>query len=111
MLINNARHQYFSKMPFIEKITTFSFNKETFWSASGFMLVKNLLLLINFLSLLAGLILIGGGGVLTAGSSLDIINLSGSIGISAIVIGIIVAIVSFLGCFGAGAFLNFIFSQ
>jgi hypothetical protein len=88
-------------MPFIDKITTLSFNKETFWSAGGFLVVKNLLLLINFLSLLAGFILIGGGGFITSQSSQDILNLSGSIGISAIVIGLIVTIVSFLGCFGA----------
>ena len=34
-------------------------------------------------------------------SSSDILNLSGSIGIAAIVIGLIITIVSFLGCFGA----------
>jgi hypothetical protein len=39
--------------------------------------------------------------MITSSSSADILNLSGSIGISAIVIGIIITIVSFLGCFGA----------
>ncbi len=65
------------------------------------MIVKNMLLLVNFLSLLAGFILIGGGGFITSQSSQDILNLSGSIGVSAIIIGLIVTIVSFLGCFGA----------
>ena len=39
--------------------------------------------------------------MITSSSSSDILNLAGSIGISAIVIGLIITIVSFLGCFGA----------
>ncbi|KAI9011183.1 Tetraspanin/Peripherin [Gaertneriomyces semiglobifer] len=68
------------------------------------MLVKNLLLLINFLSLLAGLILIGGGAYLISSSSSAeeaIVNIGGTLATAAIVIGVIVTIVSFLGCFGA----------
>ncbi|KAJ3040820.1 hypothetical protein HDV00_010435 [Rhizophlyctis rosea] len=84
------------------KIATFSFNRETFWSAGGFMFVKNLLLLINFLSMLAGLILIIGGAYAkstTAGQAL--INVAESLAGWAIAIGVIVTAVSFFGCFGA----------
>ncbi|KAJ3298898.1 cd63 antigen [Borealophlyctis nickersoniae] len=91
-------------MPLLSRITTFSFNRDTFWSAGGFMFVKNLLLLINFMSLLAGIILMGGGAYIKSSSSSshsDIINLSGTIATSAIIIGIIITIVSFFGCFGA----------
>ncbi|KAJ3161070.1 Serine/threonine-protein phosphatase 2A activator 2 [Geranomyces michiganensis] len=91
-------------MPFMSNLSTFTFNKETFWAAGGFMFIKNLLLFINFLSLLAGIILIGGGvylGTSAGGSNGEIISLSGTVGTAAIVIGVIVTIVSFLGCFGA----------
>ncbi|KND01986.1 uncharacterized protein SPPG_02492 [Spizellomyces punctatus DAOM BR117] len=91
-------------MPFMSGLTTFSFNKESFWAAGGFMFVKNLLLLINFLSMLAGLILIGGGAYLissTGPEGADFINLGGTVATAAVVIGVIVTIVSFLGCFGA----------
>ncbi|KAJ3107533.1 Leukocyte surface antigen cd53 [Phlyctochytrium planicorne] len=90
-------------MPFLSRITTFSFNKETFWSSSGFMVVKNMLLFINFLSLLAGIILIGGGAYLQATSEKqgDLVNWSTTTAIAAIVIGCFVTVISFLGCFGA----------
>ncbi|KAJ3325277.1 Leukocyte surface antigen cd53 [Blyttiomyces sp. JEL0837] len=88
-------------MPFLSRISTFSFNKETFWSAGGYMFVKNLLLFINFLSLLAGLILIGGGAFIQANQGDDLIELSSTIAAGSIAVGCIVTIVSFLGCFGA----------
>ena len=52
-------------------------------------------------SKLAGLILIAGGGYITSNSTIDIVGLSGSIAAASIVIGVIISIVSFLGCFGA----------
>ncbi|KAI8803107.1 Tetraspanin family-domain-containing protein [Cladochytrium replicatum] len=89
-------------MPFLSKITTFTFNKESFWASGGFMFVKNLLLFINFLSLLAGIIMIGGGGYLQSTNGTDdITNMGASVAVAAIIIGIIITIVSFLGCFGA----------
>ncbi|KAJ3144696.1 hypothetical protein HDU89_008066 [Geranomyces variabilis] len=91
-------------MPFMSNLSTFTFNKETFWAAGGFMFIKNLLLFINFLSLLAGIILIGGGvylGTSAGGTNGELISLSGTVGTAAIVIGVIVTVVSFLGCFGA----------
>ncbi|KAI9193688.1 Tetraspanin family-domain-containing protein [Polychytrium aggregatum] len=89
-------------MPFMSKISTFSFSQNTFWSATGFMLVKNILLLINFLSMLAGIILICGGCYIqTQAPSDDLIGISSGIAVAAIVIGLIVSVVSFLGCFGA----------
>ncbi|KAI9091012.1 Tetraspanin family-domain-containing protein [Phlyctochytrium arcticum] len=90
-------------MPFLNRLSTFSFNKESFMALSGFMVVKNLLLLINFLSMLAGIILIGGGAYLTSttGGSNSLLNLGSTVAIAAIIIGIIVTIVSFFGCFGA----------
>ncbi|KAJ3289106.1 Leukocyte surface antigen cd53 [Rhizoclosmatium sp. JEL0117] len=89
-------------MPFLSRISTFSFNKDTFFSSGGFTLVKNLLLLINFLSLLAGVILIGGGAYIqvNAGSD-DLIDLSGSTAAAAIGIGVLVTAVSLFGIFGA----------
>lgn len=52
--------------------------------------------------MLAGLILIGGGAIQQSqASQSDVIDLTGSISVAAIVIGIIITIVSFLGCFGA----------
>ncbi|ORY51631.1 hypothetical protein BCR33DRAFT_846388 [Rhizoclosmatium globosum] len=85
-------------MPFLSRISTFSFNKDTFFSSGGFTLVKNLLLLINFLSLLAGVILIGGGAYIqvNAGSD-DLIDLSGSTAAAAIGIGVLVTAVSLFG--------------
>ncbi|KAI8848752.1 Tetraspanin/Peripherin [Chytridium lagenaria] len=76
-------------MPFLSRITTFSFNKETFWSSSGFML--------------AGIILIGGGSYLHATSERqgDLVNWSIATAVAAIVIGCFVTVISFLGCFGA----------
>ncbi|KAJ3114143.1 Leukocyte surface antigen cd53, partial [Nowakowskiella sp. JEL0407] len=51
---------------------------------------------------LAGIILISGGGYLQSNTtSEDVINLSSPIAIAAIVIGLIITLVSFLGCFGA----------
>ncbi|KAI8922038.1 Tetraspanin family-domain-containing protein [Powellomyces hirtus] len=90
-------------MPFMSNISTFSFNKETFWAAGGFMFIKNLLLFINFLSLLAGIIMIGASIYLgtSGGGSGGLINLGGTVATAGIVIGVIVTIVSFLGCFGA----------
>ncbi|KAJ3088496.1 hypothetical protein HK102_008606 [Quaeritorhiza haematococci] len=89
-------------MPFLSRISAFTFNKESFWAAGGFMFIKNLLLLINFLSMLAGLMLVGVGTYMqTRDDPEDIVSLSGSVAISAIIIGIIVSIISFLGCFGA----------
>ncbi|KAI8806549.1 Tetraspanin family-domain-containing protein [Cladochytrium replicatum] len=85
-------------MPFLSKITTFTFNKESFWAAGGFMFFKNLLLFINFLSLLAGIIMLGAGGYLQSTNGIDDIT---NMGVAAIIIGIIITIVSFLGCFGA----------
>ncbi|TPX31476.1 hypothetical protein SmJEL517_g05180 [Synchytrium microbalum] len=68
----------------------------------GFMLVKNLLLLINFLSLLGGLILISGGGWIQSHQSEDALSaIVSSIATGAIVIGVFVTLVSFMGCFGA----------
>ncbi|KAI8822880.1 Tetraspanin family-domain-containing protein [Fimicolochytrium jonesii] len=91
-------------MPFMSNISTFSFNKESFWAAGGFMFIKNLLLFINFLSLLAGLILIGAGSYLLTSSGPvagDLLNLGRTVASAGIAIGVIVTIVSFLGCFGA----------
>ncbi|KAJ3112513.1 hypothetical protein HDU96_004494 [Phlyctochytrium bullatum] len=80
------------------------------------MIVKNMLLFINFLALLAGIILIGGGSYLHAtsgrqgdlGSSLlehyingSTVNWIAGLAIAAVVIGVVVTVVSFLGCFGA----------
>ncbi|KAI8621605.1 Tetraspanin family-domain-containing protein [Chytriomyces sp. MP71] len=89
-------------MPFLSRISTFSFNKDTFFSSGGFTFVKNLLLFINFLSLLAGVILIGGGAYIQihAGSD-DLIDLSSGIAASAIGIGVLITLVSFFGIFGA----------
>ncbi|KAJ3030807.1 UNVERIFIED_CONTAM: cd63 antigen [Siphonaria sp. JEL0065] len=89
-------------MPFLSRISTFSFNKDTFFSSGGFTLVKNLLLFINFLSLLAGVILIGGGAYIqvNAGSD-DLIDLSGSTAAAAIGIGVLITAISFFGIFGA----------
>lgn len=89
-------------MPFLSRISTFSFNKDTFFSSGGFTLVKNLLLFINFLSLLAGVILIGGGAYIqvNAGSN-DLIDLSGSTAAAAIGVGVLITAVSFFGIFGA----------
>lgn len=71
-------------------------------AAGGFMIVKNILLLVTFLSLLAGLILIGGGAYQQSqASQSDVINLTGSISVAAIIIGLFITLVSFLGCFGA----------
>lgn len=95
----NYRVKYL--MPLLSKIGTFSFDKETWCSATSFAFVKNLLLLINFMSMLAGLILMGTGGYILSSTTQDIIGLASTIGTAAIVIGTIVSIVSFLGCFGA----------
>lgn len=66
------------------------------------MIVKNILLLVTFLSLLAGLILVGGGAFQqSAASQSNVIDLTGSLSIAAIVIGIFIALISFIGCFGA----------
>ena len=78
-----------------------SLTKESWASAGGQIIVKNILLFINFLSLLAGIILIGGGGYFASKSNMDIANLTGGIGTAAIAIGVLVTIISFLGCFGA----------
>ncbi|KAJ3047559.1 hypothetical protein HK097_011424 [Rhizophlyctis rosea] len=92
-------------MPFsMPKIATFSFNRESFWSAGGFMFVKNLLLLINFLSMLAGLILIIGGAYsksTVSGDNFALLNVAGALAGWAIAIGVIVTAVGFFGCFGA----------
>ncbi|KAI9361680.1 Tetraspanin family-domain-containing protein [Zopfochytrium polystomum] len=90
-------------MPFLSRITTFSFNKETFWTVGGFMIVKNLLLFINFLALLAGILLIAAGAYLqvSAPSTGDLIHLSTTIAAGSLGVGIVVVVVSFLGCFGA----------
>ncbi|KAJ1336380.1 hypothetical protein BSLG_007164 [Batrachochytrium salamandrivorans] len=88
-------------MPLLSRLQAFSFNTESWFSTSSFIFVKNLLLLINFLSLLAGLILVGAGGYINTNSAEDIVGLSESIAVASIVIGCIVAIISFLGCFGA----------
>ncbi|KAJ3008284.1 Leukocyte surface antigen cd53 [Thoreauomyces humboldtii] len=91
-------------MPFMSNLATFSWSKESFWAAGGFMLTKNLLLFINFLSLLAGLILIGAGaylGTISGPSTSALINFGGTIANAAIAVGVIVTVVSFLGCFGA----------
>ncbi|EGF80794.1 hypothetical protein BATDEDRAFT_24689 [Batrachochytrium dendrobatidis JAM81] len=88
-------------MPLLSRLQAFSFNTESWFSTSSFIFVKNLLLLINFLSMLAGLILIGAGGYINTNSAEDIVGLSGSIAVASIVIGCIVTIISFLGCFGA----------
>jgi len=86
----------------MSRITTFSFNRDTFWAAGGFMFVKNLLLLINFMSLLAGIILIAGGAYIKSSSGgTQIMSITGAIAGWAVAIGVIVTIVSFLGCFGA----------
>ncbi|RKO97439.1 hypothetical protein CXG81DRAFT_25214 [Caulochytrium protostelioides] len=89
-------------MPLLSQIRSFSLQRENFWATGGFMFVKNLLLLINFLSLLAGLILIGGGGYLNAHEMNSAFSgLVHSIAAAAICIGVIVALISFVGCFGA----------
>ncbi|KAI9336652.1 Tetraspanin family-domain-containing protein [Zopfochytrium polystomum] len=90
-------------MPFLSRITTFSFNKETFWTVGGFMIVKNLLLFINFLALLAGILLLAAGAYLqvSAPSTGDLIHLSTTIAAGSLGVGIVVVVVSFLGCFGA----------
>ena len=62
------------------------------------MIVKNILLLVTFLSLLAGLILIGGGAYeQIQASKSDVIDLTGSLSIAAILIGIFISVISFLG--------------
>ncbi|KAJ3246668.1 hypothetical protein HDU78_006418 [Chytriomyces hyalinus] len=89
-------------MPFLSRISTFSFNKDAFFSSGGFTFVKNLLLFINFLSLLAGVILIGGGAYIQANAGTDdLIDLSSGIAAAAIGIGVLVTVVSFFGIFGA----------
>jgi hypothetical protein len=50
---------------------------------------------------LAGLILMAGGGYIISNNANDIIGLSSSIATAAIGIGIVVSLISFLGCFGA----------
>lgn len=87
-------------MPF--KITTLSFNKEGAFASGGFVMVKNILLFLTFLCMLAGLILIGGGSFIVSSQTNDgVLNLSGSVAVAAIVIGLLITIVSFFGCFGA----------
>ncbi|KAJ3076679.1 Leukocyte surface antigen cd53 [Podochytrium sp. JEL0797] len=89
-------------MPFLSRISTFSFNKDTFFTSGGFTLVKNLLLFINFLSLLAGVILIGGGAYIQVNAGMDdLIGLSGTTAAAAIGIGCVIVAVSFFGIFGA----------
>ncbi|KAJ3309822.1 hypothetical protein HDV04_005601 [Boothiomyces sp. JEL0838] len=88
-------------MPLLSKIGTFSFDKDTACGTTSFVFAKNLMLVINFLSMLAGLILIGGGGYIISNNTTDIVGLSSGIASAAIAIGVIVSIVSFLGCFGA----------
>ncbi|KAI8925219.1 Tetraspanin family-domain-containing protein [Entophlyctis helioformis] len=88
-------------MPLLSRLQAFSFNTESWFSTSSFIIVKNLLLLINFLSMLAGIILIATGGYINSSAPEDFANVAGSIAAAAIVIGSIIAIVSFLGCFGA----------
>ncbi|KAJ3010782.1 Leukocyte surface antigen cd53 [Thoreauomyces humboldtii] len=91
-------------MPFMSGLSTFTWSKESFWTTSSFMLIKNLMLTVNFLSMLAGIILIGGGaylGTLAGHSGAGLINLGGTISTAAIAIGVIVTIVSFLGCAGS----------
>ncbi|KAI8895059.1 Tetraspanin family-domain-containing protein [Globomyces pollinis-pini] len=88
-------------MPLLSKITTFSFDKDTACSAGSFVFVKNLLLCINFLSMLAGIIMIAGGGYIVSNNTNDIVGLSSGIAAASIAIGLIVSVVSFLGCFGA----------
>jgi len=86
----------------MSRITTFSFNKDTFWAAGGFMFVKNLLLVINFLSLLAGILFIAGGAYIKSQSSDEnLLNITSAIAGWSVAIGVTVTIVSFLGCFGA----------
>jgi len=88
-------------MPFISKITTLSFKRESLIAAGGILIVKNVLLLVTFLSMIAGFILIGGGAYQQSqASQSDVIDLTGSISIAAIVVGIFIALISFLGCFG-----------
>lgn len=89
------------EMPFISKITTLSFKRESLIAAGGIMIVKNILLLVTFLSLLAGLILVGGGAYQqSAASQSDVIDLTGSISIAAIIIGITIGLISLFGCLG-----------
>ncbi|KAJ3142036.1 Leukocyte surface antigen cd53 [Physocladia obscura] len=89
-------------MPFLSRISTFSFNKDAFFSSGGFTFVKNLLLFVNFLSLLAGVILIGGGAYIQANAGQDdLIDLSGSTAAAAIGIGVLVTAISLFGIFGA----------
>ncbi|KAH6590058.1 hypothetical protein BASA50_009759 [Batrachochytrium salamandrivorans] len=76
-------------MPLLSRLQAFSFNTESWFSTSSFIFVKNLLLLINFLSLLAGLILVGAGGYINTNSAEDIVGLSESIAVASIVIGCI----------------------
>ena len=42
-------------MPIITELNTLSITKDSFWGASGFLIIKNILLLINFLSLVPDL--------------------------------------------------------
>ncbi|KAJ3355830.1 Leukocyte surface antigen cd53 [Entophlyctis luteolus] len=91
-----------ARMPFLSRISTFTFNKDTFFSSGGFTFIKNLLMFINFLSLLAGVILIGGGAYIQANAGQDdLIDLSGSTAAAAIAIGVFVTTISLFGIFGA----------
>ena len=67
----------------------------------SFTFIKNLLLAINFLSMMAGIILMAGGAYIVSNKVSDIVGLSGGIAAASIIIGILVTIISFLGCFGA----------
>lgn len=55
----------------------------------------------KYIEKLAGIILIGAGGYIVARSAEDIVGVTGGIGTAAITIGVIVTVVSFMGCFGA----------
>jgi len=88
-------------MPLISKIRTYSFDRDGCCAVNSFALIKNLLMMISFLSMIAGFVLIGTGGIIVADSNGDLVNLAGTIGAAAISIGVIVSGTSFLGCFGA----------